>query len=91
MLDNALERRPPQQTGCSEDEAPHDDLILVAVSLEAQGDDVFLRGIFAKVNALAQAERLCAFRAGRRWRSRLWGAADMRVGRPAVHKRMEEW
>lgn len=57
---DALEGRPPHQAHGADDEGPDDELVLVAVALEAQRRDVVLLGVFAEVDALAQAEGLGA-------------------------------
>ena len=58
---NMLESRPAQHPYCSQHEAPDDDLIFVAVALEAHGDNIFFLGILTEVYSLIQAERLGAF------------------------------
>lgn len=59
QLDDMLERSPTQQANCSKDEAPDDDLVFVAVSLEARGNDVFFLCLFAEINPLTEAKRFC--------------------------------
>lgn len=59
-FEHSLERSPTQQPSRPKDEAPDNDLVLVAVALEAHGDNVVLLGILAETDALAQAKRLCA-------------------------------
>lgn len=68
-LEHPLERGPAQQAQRAKDEAPDDDLVLVAVALEAQGDDVVLLCVFAEADALAEAKGLCAVCARCRRRS----------------------
>lgn len=81
---DALEGRPPHQTDGADDEGPDDELVLVAVALEAQRRDVVLLGVLAEVDALAQAEGLGALGARlglgpRRVRSRQDGVAGLVV------------
>lgn len=59
-FEHPLERSPAQQPRRPKYEAPNDDLVLVAVALEAHGDNIVLLGILAETDALTQAKRLCA-------------------------------
>jgi hypothetical protein len=58
---NLLESSPAQQPDSPNDERPDDDLVLVAVALEAHGRDILLGRVFAEVDALLEAEGLGAF------------------------------
>lgn len=53
---DAFEGSPAQQSQSADDEAPDDDLVLVAVPLEAHGSYILLLGVLAEVNALVEAE-----------------------------------
>lgn len=57
---NLLECSPAQQADCTNDESPHNNLVLVAVTLEAQRRDILLCSALAKADALLETERLCA-------------------------------
>lgn len=63
-LNDTFERRPAQEPTCPKDEAPYDDLVLVAVPLKTHSHDILLLGVFAEADALAEAERLGALGAG---------------------------
>ena len=57
---HTFERRPAEQANGAKDEDPDDDLVLVAVTLEAHGGNVVLGRVLAEGDALAEAEGLCA-------------------------------
>lgn len=63
-VNNPFYPRPAQQAGGAEDEAPDYDLVLVAVALEAGGDDVFFFGVFADGEVVFEAEGAVALGAG---------------------------
>ena len=67
-LHDSLEDGVAEQADRTHDETPDDYPILVAVALEALRRHVVLVGVLAEVDALAQAEGLCALGAGRRRR-----------------------
>ena len=60
---NLLESSPAQQSKRSCDECPDDDLVLIAVALEAHGRDILLSRVFAEVDALLKTESLGTLRA----------------------------
>lgn len=77
LVDGLLHARPAQQARGAEDEAPHDELVLAAVALEAHGRHVLVGGALADRQRLRQAEAPVALAAGRRR-----GAALRAAGQP---------
>lgn len=57
---NLFKSSPAQQPDSPNDKRPDDDLVLVAVALEAHGRDILLGRVFAKVDALLETKGLCA-------------------------------
>lgn len=90
-LPHPLKRRPAQQPQDTDNEGPHNDLVLVAVTLEAHGRDVLLLDILTNVQVAAETEGFGALgaRGGAAAGDALLGA-DVDAGGGGVQEVAEE-
>lgn len=64
-LNDALEGCPAKKANSAEDKPPYYEIVLVAVALKAQGENVFILGILAKFDALTEAKGFRTLGTGR--------------------------